>query len=316
MSTRITDWAPIGLFIYKRPEHTRRVITSLQACEGVQSSPIYVFADGPRSEADVPAVEATRAVARELLDGRATIVQQVRNRGLADSIIAGTTQLCDRYGTAIVIEDDLLLAPSFLRFINEGLERYRNEPRVMQVSGHMFDVPAFALRQEALFLSMTTSWGWGTWKRAWDQFDPLATGWRERLADVAEAKRFNLDGSYDYLRMLKRQMTGGIDSWAIRWYYAAFANHGLALFPPRTLVSNIGLDGSGTHARVPFTANQAPLEFGTAVELPSEVEESNQRSQVFDAIRAFHRTSAMPRLRALVGMASRRLRSHSRVENQ
>jgi len=305
--TRVFEWAPIALFVYKRPEHARRVIMSLRACDGVESSPIHVFADGPKSEAEIPAVEATRAVARDLLGGTAVFVEQDRNRGLANSIIASTTEICDRFGRVIVVEDDLVVARSFLRFLNAGLERYRDEPRVMQVSGHMFDVPSLTNQREAMFLPMTTSWGWATWKRAWNLFDPSAAGWRERLNDVAEARRFNLDGRYDYARMLTRQMTGEIDSWAIRWYYTVFAQRGLVLFPPRTLVSNIGFDGSGTHDRLALPAHQAPLEVEASFDLPVEVAESRHREQVFEAIRGFRRASPLEKVMALLKTTRRRL---------
>ena len=312
----MTEWAPIALFIYKRAEHTRRTIVSLQGCEGFQSSPIYVFADGPKTQAEVEAVRATRSVARTLLGSRAVFVEQERNRGLANSIIAGTTELCDRHGTVIVVEDDLVLAPSFLRFLNEGLERYRDEPRVMQVSGHMFDVPSFASQRGALLLPLTTSWGWATWERAWSMFDPSATGWREHLADDAEVKRFNLGGMYDYFGMLKRHMNGKIDSWAIRWYYSVFARGGLALFPPQTLVLNMGLDGSGTHHRLALPARQAPLEMDVSFDLPTEIAESRQASHVFAAIGAFRPVSARQRLLALARFASRSLRATSSAGNR
>ncbi len=187
MSTKITQWAPIALFIYKRPEHARRTIASLKVCAGYEESRLYVFADGPKSEAEIPAVQATRAVARELLGPRAVFIEQDHNRGLANSIIAGTTELCERHGQVVVVEDDLVLAPSFLRFLNEGLERYKGEPRVMQVAGHMFDVPSLADKQEALFLPKITSWGWATWKRAWDRFDPSASGCASSLSERQRA---------------------------------------------------------------------------------------------------------------------------------
>jgi hypothetical protein len=309
MTRERSDWAPIGLFIHRRPEHTRRTILGLLACDGAESSPIYVFADGPRTKGDNPGVEATRAVARELLGDRAVFTEQGANRGLADSIIAGATELCDRHGSVIAVEDDLIVAPSFLRFLNEGLGRYRDEPRVMQISGHMFDVPSLKHQREALFLPMTTSWGWATWKRAWTLFDPSATGWRERLADDEELRRFNLQGRYDYAGMLMRQMAGEIDSWAIRWYYTVFARAGLVLFPPRTLVSNIGLDGTGTHDRLALPARQALVEQGAPFDFPSQVAESPLSDEVFDAVRAFRPSSARRRLAALARIAVRGARS-------
>jgi hypothetical protein len=245
-------------------------------------------------------------VARKLLGDRAVFVEQERNRGLANSIIAGASELCDRYGAVIVVEDDLILAHSFLRFLNEGLNHYRDEPRVMQISGHIFDVPSLIDQREALLLPMTTSWGWATWKRAWDLFDPAATGWRERLTDASEAQRFNLDGAYDYRRMLERQMNGEIDSWAIRWYYSVFAHDGLVLFPPRTLVSNGGFDGSGTHGRLARSAHQMPPETDAPVTLPSELAESRQKEHVFEAIGAFRPSSARRRLFNLMKVAFRR----------
>lgn len=298
MSMAGTSWAPIALFIYKRPEHARRTIASLRSCLGFEESPLYVFADGPKTEADVSAVQATRAAAHELLGPRAVFVERDQNRGLANSIIAGTTELCERHGRVVVVEGDLTLGPSFLRFLNEGLERYEDEPRVMQVAGHMFDVPSLADKQEALFLPMTSSWGWATWKRAWDQFDPSASGWRERLVG-AEAKRFDLGGRYDYSGMLERQMNGDIDSWAIRWYYSVFVRGGLVLYPPRTLVLNLGFDGTGTHHRLPLPVRQARLEQNAAFDFPTQVVESPEKERVFEAIRSYRSASAPQKLKAV-----------------
>jgi hypothetical protein len=304
---QIGAMAPVALFIYRRPEHVRRMIVSLQACIGYAESQLFVFADGPKTEADISAVQATREVARHLLGHNAIFVEQDRNRGLAESIIAGTTELCDRYGSVIVVEEDLVLAPTFLSFLNAGLNRYVEEPRVMQVSGHMFEVPAVEHQQEALFLSLTTSWGWATWKRAWNLFDPYAMGWRDRLADRSESRRFNLGGRYDYHRMLKRQMAGEIDSWAIRWHYTVFAHEGLTLFPPRTLVSNGGLDGSGTHSRLGLP--DAQVLRGGSFDLPAAVVESPHQTEVFDAIAVFHRSSAPRKFMALAKHTVRALRA-------
>jgi hypothetical protein len=301
-----TSRAPIALFIYKRPEHARRTITSLKACLGYEESPIYVFADGPKTEAEVPAVQATRAAVRELLGPRAVFVEQDHNRGLANSIIAGTTELCERHGRVVVVEDDLTLAPSFLRFLNEGLERYKDEPRVMQVAGHMFDVPALADKQEALFLPKITSWGWATWKRAWDQFDPSASGWREFLVG-ANAKRFDLGGRCDYSGMLRRQMSGGIDSWAIRWQYSVFVQGGLVLYPPRSLVVNLGFDGTGTHGRLSLPVRQARLEDAAAFDFPTRVTESPEEEHVFEAIASFRSASAPQKIGAVAKALLRRV---------
>ena len=306
VTKRISGWAPIALFIYKRPEHTRRTISSLQKCVGFAESPVFVFADGAAHPRDLRAVQETRALARSLLEGRADFLERETNLGVDRSVIAGVTQLCDQFGRVVVLEDDDVVSPLFLQFLNRGLRQYKDEPRVMQVSGYMFDVPQLRLQNEAVFLPLTTTLGWATWKRAWDQFDPAAEGWQARLEDVHVRRRFDLDGRFRYSTMLAQQMKRDVGAWDIRWYYTVFARNGLVLFPPRTLVVNVGIDGSGTHDRLALPAHQAPLEMGTSFDLPAEVAESRQKVHVFDAISRWRKSSASQKLRAVVKYALRR----------
>lgn len=238
---------PVAVFAYNRPAHLRRMLDTLVACDGFGNAAVTVFCDGPRGPEQADAVAATREVACAVLGSRADLRLRAENQGLARSVIAGVGELVERHGRVVVLEDDFELAPSFLAYMDAALRRYAAEPWVVQVSGHMFDVPAFAARDEALFLPLTTTWGWGTWARAWAKFDPAATGWQRLAVDRALRRRFNLDGVYDYATMLERQMAGKRDSWGIRWYWSTFQDGGLTLFPPRTLVRNTGQDGSGTH---------------------------------------------------------------------
>ena len=240
---------PLALFIYRRPHHLRSVIEALLKCDGIGETPIVVFADGPRSAREQVEVDAARAVALEMLANRAEFRFSDTNKGLSRSIFEGVTEILAMYDRVIVLEDDLQPSLNFLRFVNTALDRYKDDANVMQVSGHMYDVPEFAARKAALFLPLTTSWGWGTWKRAWQQFDLQATGWPILRTDQGLRRRFDLDGAYDYAAMLERQMEGHIDSWAIRWYWSVFSSGRSVLFPPVTLVRNTGLDGSGTHGR-------------------------------------------------------------------
>jgi hypothetical protein len=240
-------YAPIALFVYKRPEHTQQTLEALMQCPEFGQSQLYVFCDGAKKPEDQAAIAQTRDVVHKLVGQTAKIIEAPRNQGLANSIIAGVTRLVNDYGRVIVLEDDLLVSPQFLNYMNAALEAYQDQPQVMQVSGYMFPVPEFADRTEALFLPFTVSWGWATWKRAWQQFDPDATGWEVLKTDKALRSRFNLDDSYDYFSMLQRQIAGSIDSWAIRWYWSVFRQPGLTLFPPVSAVNNIGFDGSGSH---------------------------------------------------------------------
>lgn len=241
--------APVVVFAYRRPDHLRNTLASLMHCEGFDESPVIVYCDGPRDAGETGSVIATRELARSMLGDRAEYHFSEVNMGLSRSIIAGVTEVVNRFGRAIVLEDDLELRPSFLTYMNHALDRFANDEIVFQVSGYMFDVPELKAATSALFLPFTVSWGWATWKRAWDQFDPLASGWETLRTDKGLRQRFNLDETYDYATMLLRQMEGMRDSWAVRWYWSVFKANGLVLFPPVSLVGNTGFDGSGTHGR-------------------------------------------------------------------
>lgn len=242
-------YAPIVVFAYRRPDHLQRTLASLIACEGYAKSPVIVYCDGAKNADDTLDVEKTRQVAREMLGDAAEYRFSPSNQGLSASVIAGVTEVLQRYGKVIVVEDDLLLAPNFLSYMNAALERYQNDQSVFQVSGYMFDTPEFVGRDQAMFMPLTVSWGWATWQRAWRHFDASAAGWERLLSDKKLRKKFDVDGIYGYSTMLVRQMLGQRDSWAVRWYWSAFQNQALTLFPPTTLVSNIGFDGSGSHGR-------------------------------------------------------------------
>ena len=241
------SFAPIALFAYNRPTHLQRAVESLLANELAPTSDLYIFSDGPKSPAQEAAVADARCYCGSVSGFRSvTVVERPTNLGLANSIIDGTTRMTKEFGRVIVLEDDLVLSPHFLKYMNLALERYRDEDRVFQVSGHMFQATINS-PDDAIFLPFVTSWGWGTWDRAWAHFDPNATGYLEIGSDPALKRRFNLDDAYDYFGMLEAQLAGNIDSWAIRWYLSVFRQQGLALYPKKTLVDNFGFDGSGEH---------------------------------------------------------------------
>ena len=207
---------------------------------------LYVFCDGPRCSQDVEPVEATRREVQRVLPSESNIVFREENWGLGKSIIEGTNRLTEKFGTVIVIEDDLVTSKYFLKYMQDALNLYADAEQVMQISGHMFPVE-IPLKDDAFFLPFTTSWGWATWRRAWKHFDPEMR--KLRLLDESSKLRhqFDLNGSFPYFKMACNQRRGMTDSWAIRWYLSVFFNRGLTLYPTSSLVSNIGFDGTGTH---------------------------------------------------------------------
>lgn len=238
--------APIALFVFDRPDHTRRCLEALARNPEFSTSPFFVFSDGPRHRSQEGRVAAVRQLVRNWPHPAKTLQESPVNRGLAASVIAGVTQLCRQWGQVIVVEDDLLTAPTFLAYMNRALGHYRDDTRVMQISGHMYPVEP-AGSHDALFLPLATSWGWATWERAWQHFDPDMTQYDALRRDPQLRHRFDADGAMPYFTYLERQRTGRADSWFIRWYLSLFHCRGLVLYPRRSLVRNLGFDGSGVH---------------------------------------------------------------------
>jgi Glycosyl transferase family 2 len=243
----MADLAPIVLFIYNRPDHTRRTLAALAANPLAIDSDLIVYADGPKAPDHAGKVRQAREIARAASGFRSLrLIERDENLGLARSIIAGVSEVCSERGRAIVLEDDLLVGPRFLTFLNLGLKRYADEPSVFQISGYMFPVETEGV-SDGLFLPLISCWGWATWQRAWSQFDVSAAGYDRLKHDPQLRARFNLDGCYDYFGMLSDQIEGKIDSWAVRWLLSVFLKGGLVLYPKCSLVRNIGVDGTGTH---------------------------------------------------------------------
>lgn len=262
--------APIALFVYNRPEHTRRTLDALLRNPEAKDSDLFIFSDGPKNDEAAPTVGRVRQELRRVSGVRSvSITERERNLGLAASVTDGVSRLCAKYGRAIVLEDDLLIAPGFLEFMNLALNRYADEERVMQISGYMYP-GEFGGPGDTLFLPMISCWGWATWKRAWDRYDPTMAGYEVLRGDRVLRKRFDLGGAYDYFGMLKRQAAGEIDSWGIRWHLSVFMHNGLVLYPAKSMVRNIGVDGSGTHSgsaalqrKLSAEPEPAPIRFPT-----------------------------------------------------
>lgn len=237
---------PIALFTYNRPEHTRLTLETLAANPLAAESRLTVFSDGPRA-GDEERVAAVRRVLRERAwCGEMRIVEAVENRGLAASIVSGVTELLRENERLIVLEDDLHLSPGFLAYMNDALALYAEEPRVMSVSAWL--PPLTLALPETFFMRTGSSWGWATWRRAWAHFQPDAASLARQLERGGQLRAFNLEGGYDYFQQLRLNAEGRLKTWAVLWYASIFLADGLNLHPRRSLVKNIGHDGSGAHS--------------------------------------------------------------------
>lgn len=238
--------APIILFVYNRPEHARRCVQSLLANDLAARSDIYIYADAPRDDSAREAVAAVREYIHTVSGFRSiTIVERKENWGLARNVIDGVTHVLDEHGRVIVVEDDLVLAPYFLKFMNEALEAYDDEPRVGHIQA--CDFTRDPSLPDTFLIKFTGSWGWATWKRAWRHFNPDGSELLSQLERRGLTRRFDFNGKYGFTRMLRRQIAGKNNSWAIRWNASLFLDDMLSLNVGRSLVSNEGFDGSGTN---------------------------------------------------------------------
>lgn len=241
-----SKYAPIALFVYNRPTHTRETVEALQQNPEAAESILYIFADGPKDPGAAAAVAAVRQYIHELKGFAAIhIVEQPTNRGLARAIIDGVTQVVSTHDRVIVLEDDLVTSPHFLRYMNEGLTRYANIPEVISLHGYCY--PTKQPLPETFFLYEASCWGWATWKRGWKEFEADGAMLLQKLRESGLEQRFNYGGAYNFTGMLERQIAGATNSWAIRWYASALLKRKLTLYPGRSLVRNIGFDDSGTH---------------------------------------------------------------------
>lgn len=240
--------APIALFAYNRAQHLRRTLEALTCCDLAKESTLYVFSDAPKTPEDEYAVSKVREVVKGI-DGfaSANVVTRRQNLGLANSIISGVSDLCKTYGQVIVLEDDLVVAQGFLRFMNEALQQYRDETAVMQVSGYVYPMADMARLGETFMCRVASSWGWATWERAWTCFNSDSPRLLDQLAPAARRHRFDVEDSYPYFEMLQQHAAGQMDVWGVRWYASMFLKGGLCLYPTESLVQNIGMDGSGMH---------------------------------------------------------------------
>lgn len=276
------SYAPIALFVYNRPMHMRQTVEALLTNAEAAQTPLHVFSDAPRDTAARQAVAEVRTYIRSIAGFKSvTIIERETNFGLALSIIDGVTRLCEEYGRVIVLEDDLVTSPHFLAFMNDALTRYENEDRVMQVAGYMFPME-LNICEDALLLPFISSWGWATWQRAWQHFDAEAKGYEKLASDHVLRKQFDLEGHYNYFKMLRAQQQGKADSWAIRWYLSVFLCKGLALYPKLTLVRNFGFDGSGVNCAV-SNIEESCLDMNFKVQsMPDEIATSLEQKYVLN----------------------------------
>jgi hypothetical protein len=271
MATKETlTCAPVALFVYNRLWHTQRTVEALVLNKLADQTDLYVFSDGPRSAAERSKVTDVRNFVKTITGFKSVrLIESDGNRGLANSVINGVTKVLESHDRIIVLEDDMITSPGFLEYMNTSLGLYEHDDRVISIHGYVY--PVKRPLPPTFFLKGADCWGWATWKRGWALFEP---------------DEFDFNNSYPYTRMLKNQIAGRNDSWAIRWYASAFLRQKLTLYPGISLVKNIGNDSSGTHSWDNERYDHDELAQSIKVEKLTPEENLSAKEMISDYLRA------------------------------
>ncbi len=251
------NYSPIVMFTYCRLANTRETVEHLLKNEEAKDSDLIIYSDAPKNERVEEGVKKTREYIHSISGFNSVkIIERETNMGLANSIVDGVTSVVNQYGRVIVLEDDLSVSPYFLKYMNEGLNRYENRDDIVSIHGYIY--PVEATLSEAILIKGADCWGWATWKRGWDIFNFDAKTLYDQIKEAHREKEFNFNNSYPYMNMLRRQIDGSAGSWAVCWYASAFLKNKYTLYPGRSLVQLNDIEGTGsTHGSTPlcFLAN-------------------------------------------------------------
>lgn len=288
-----SELAPVGLFAYDRPDHLRSALSSLAANPEARLTAVTIFCDGPRAKGDERRVAQVRQVAHSSdvasMFAQVDVKEREANVGLSTSVIEGVSSLLEAHPSVIVVEDDLVVSSSFLGFMNAALEEYRDVEEVVSIHG--FTMKTERKLPATFFIRGADCWGWATWDRSWQVFDPDGLGLLQRLDASSEVEEFDFWGTFPYRQMLIDQIEGRVDSWAIRWYASAFLERKLTLYPGKSLVRNIGQEGSGTHSTLLDSHDVAEGDFHLPL-ARIDIQESQEARRAFAQAMAGDRGSS------------------------
>lgn len=276
--------APVVLFTYNRLEHLRQTIEALKGSELAVESELYIFSDGARTIQD----KETISDVRHFLDSvtgfkNVRIKARKENMGLAESVITGVNEVLQQHDRVIVLEDDLVTSPDFLSYMNDCLSVFESRSDIFSISGYSPNISIPDTYKYDIYLSYRpNSWGWATWKDRWQKVDWAVSDFESFISKKHLRKNFERGGR-DAAIMLLRQMTGRINSWAIRFYYACHKQNGVCIYPVVSRLRNIGTDGSGTNLgrtnkyNIPYELGQASSSLDPDIQINQEITQNFAR---------------------------------------
>lgn len=242
------ELAPVVMFVYNRLDSVEQTIENLKRNELADQTDLFVFSDAAKKEKQTKDVNLVRKYIHKINGFKSVhIIEAEKNKGLAKSVITGVTEIINQRGKVIVVEDDLITAPQFLSFMNDALDFYEGEKKIWSISGYQFPFELPKAYQKSIYVAYrSSSWGWATWKDRWETIDWEIKDYNDYKYNPIKISKFCRGGT-DLDKMLRHQMQGKIDSWAIRWCYNQYEQGKLTIYPTKSLVNSIGTDGRGTH---------------------------------------------------------------------
>lgn len=248
--------SPIVIFAFNRPDSLGKMIESLRRNNGYDKHDIFVYVDGPRSDNDIPKIEQVIKLSQQITPN---ITVSKANKGLGRSIINGVTNIINRYGRAIVLEDDLVLMPGFLQYMESALDLYERDDRIFSVCGYGLKIRKPKNYKGDVYLcNRSSSWGWATWADRWNSVDWEVTDWDSLRSSKKMQQAFNRGGS-DMYDMLKGYMEGKNHSWAIRFCYSQHRQGRYSVHPFKSLVANEGYGVDATNCRQKYSRFKVDL---------------------------------------------------------
>ena len=239
--------APIALFVYNRPEHTRKVVEALLKCPEAKDSDLIVFSDAPRGLKDIGNVRQVRDFLNKISGFKSVkIIERKANFGLALNIISGVSQVLDTYDNIIVLEDDIIVEKCFLEFMNKALDTYKNNKQLFSVNAC---IPFNYIPQgnNLLFSDIFSCWGWATWRDCWHLYEKNPERAFNDLRNFNLRKKINLDNHVNIAWQIDANYRGEKNTWACFMNFTCAKYNMLNVYPPSSIITNIGQDGSGEH---------------------------------------------------------------------
>lgn len=246
-------YAPVVVFVYKRLDKTKICLEALSENIYAEVTDMYIFSDGFKGKGDREAVEEVREYIRKFSKKSrfksVNIIEREKNLGLANSIISGVTHVISLYGKVIVVEDDLITSKDFLQYMNDALKFYEKNENVGEISAYTYPLKGLEKYNEDIYMTRKAEcWGWGTWEDRWKMADWDMLSYHDFKKNGREKEFEKLQKGIN--KMLRMQLKGKLDSWAVRWCYSLFVNNKLTVYPKMSRTVNIGFDGSGSHCGI------------------------------------------------------------------